>query len=261
MLLAGLAVVSPVLLAVVNSFKTEAEIIRAPLAAPESLNLDSYKYIFTGMKLLGPMLNSFLMTVAVIVCLITIAPMAAYALTRRTSGPARLLRVFFLLGLTIPFQVIMIPLVKLFMIIGIQNTYLALLLHYVSWGLPLCIFIYGAFMSTIPEALEEAATIDGCGPMGLFWRIVFPLLKPCTITVIIFWGLWIWNDFIQAFIIMGPRRGQLAFLQLYTFLQDKYVRNWSHLFAGAVVLSLPVTVMYVIMQRRFVKGLTAGAVK
>ena len=261
MLLAGLIVVSPVLLAVVNSLKTNAEIVRSPLALPQSLNLESYRFIFTGMKLARPMLNSLLMSVAVIACLITIGPMAAYALMRRRTGGARLLRVFFLMGLTIPFQVIMIPMVKLFMMLGIENTYAALLLHYVSWGLPLCIFIYSAFIATVPEALEEAATIDGCGPMGLFWRVVFPLLTPCTITVIIFWGLWIWNDFIQAFIVMGPRKGQLAFVQLYGFLQDKYVKNWSHLFAGAVVLSLPVTIMYVVMQRRFVKGLTAGAVK
>lgn len=260
-LLAGLAVVSPVLLAAFNSLKTNAEITRSPLALPESLNLDSYRFIFTGMRLARPMLNSFLMSAAVIVCLITIGPMAAYSITRRKTGGARLLRILFLMGLTIPFQVIMIPLVKLFMMLGIQNTYFALLLHYVSWGLPLCIFIYGAFMATIPEVLEEAATIDGCGPFALFWRVVFPLLKPCTITIIIFWGLWIWNDFIQAFIVMGPSKGQLAFVQLYGFIQDKYVKNWSHLFAGAVMLSLPVTVMYVVMQRRFVKGLTAGAIK
>jgi len=98
-------------------------------------------------------------------------------------------------------------------------------------------------------------------PSTIARRVVFPLLTPCTVTVVIFCGLWIWNDFIQAFIVMGPNKGQLAFVQLYGFLQDKYVKNWSHLFAGAVVLSLPVTVMYVLMQRRFVKGLTAGAVK
>ncbi|MHC4202730.1 MAG: carbohydrate ABC transporter permease [Planctomycetota bacterium] len=225
------------------------------------LNIDSYAFIFTGMGLARPMLNSLLMTAAVILCLITIGPMAAYSITRRRMASGRFLRAFFLLGLVIPFQVIMIPLVKLFMMLGIENTYFALLVHYVSWGLPLCIFIYGAFMTTIPRSLEEAAAIDGCGPFALFWRIIFPLLRPCTTTVVIFWGLWIWNDFIQAFIVMGPYKGQLAFVQLYGFLQDKYVKNWSHLFAGAVMLSLPVTVMYVLMQRRFVKGLTAGAVK
>ena len=261
MLLAGLAFILPCLLALLNSLKTNAEIVRSPLALPESLTLDSYRFIFTGMKLAGPMLNSFLMTLAVIVSLITIGPMAAYSITRRRMATGRLLRMFFVVGLMVPFQVIMIPLVKFFMMLGIQNTYLALLLHYVSWGLPLCIFIYSAFMATIPQALEEAAVVDGCGPVRLFWQVVFPLLRPCTITIIIFWGLWIWNDFIQAFIVMGPSKGQLAFVQLYGFLQDKYVKDWSHLFAGTVVLSLPVTVLYVIMQRQFLKGLTAGAVK
>ena len=261
LLLCGLAFVSPCVLALLNSLKTNPEIIRAPLALPESFNLENYKFIFTGMRLGRPMLNSLLMTAAVILCLITVGPMAAYAIARRTTRLAPFLRLFFLLGLTVPFQAIMIPLVKEFMMLGIENTYLALLLHYVSWGLPLCIFIYGAFMSTIPRTLEEAAAIDGCGPFMIFWRIVFPLLKPCTITVIIFWGLWIWNDFIQAFIIMGPRKGQLVFVQLYGFFQDKYVKNWGQIFAGVVTLSLPVTVLYLVMQRQFIRGLTAGAVK
>jgi raffinose/stachyose/melibiose transport system permease protein len=261
MLACGLLFVSPALLAVMNSLKPNTEVIRAPLALPGGIFLDSYRFIFSGMKLAVPMRNSFLMTVAVIGCLITLGPMAAYSITRRVTASGRFLRLFFLLGLTVPFQVIMIPLVKLFMMLGIENTYGALLLHYVSWGLPLCIFIYGAFLNTIPRALEEAAAVDGCGPFRLFWQIVFPLLSPCTVTIVIFWGLWIWNDFIQAFIVMGPGRGQLAFVQLYGFLQDKYVQNWSRLFAGAVVLSLPVTALYVTMQRRFVKGLTAGAVK
>jgi raffinose/stachyose/melibiose transport system permease protein len=261
MLLAGLLFVSPCLLAVLNSFKTNAEIVRSPLSLPESPSLASYRYVFTEMRLARPMVNTFLMSAAVILCLITVGPMAAYSLTRRTMATGRFLRLFFLAGLTIPFQVIMIPMVKEFMMLGLANTYVALLLHHVSWGLPLCIFLYSAFLSTIPRSLEEAAAIDGCGEFATFWRIVFPLLSPCTITVVIFWGLWIWNDFIQAFIVMGPQKGQLVFVQLYGFFQDKYVKDWSRIFAGVVTLSVPVTVLYVLMQRRFVKGLAAGALK
>jgi raffinose/stachyose/melibiose transport system permease protein len=207
------------------------------------------------------MLNSLLMCVAVIVSLITFGAMAAYSITRRKMAAGRFLRLFFLAGLIIPFQIIMVPLLKEFRFLGIHFTYLALYLHYISWGLPLCIFIYSAFMSTIPRELEEAAAIDGCGQVALFWRIVFPLLNPCSVTIVIFWGLWIWNDFMQAFIIMGPSRGQLVFVQLWRFLNDQYVKNWSYIFAGVVVLSLPVTILYLVMQRRFVKGLTAGAIK
>ena len=277
---------SPCFLALLNSFKTNQEIIMNPLSLPLKLSLDNFRYIFTGMKLAKPMLNSLLMCAGVIGSLITIGPMAAYSIMRRRMATGKFLRVFFLIGLTIPFQIIMVPLLKMFGAMGISSgsgnylfrglvleigslripldthvSYLALLLHYVSWGLPLCIFIYGAFMTTVPRELEEAAAIDGCGQVGTFWRIVFPLLTPCTVTIIIFWGLWIWNDFMQAFIVMGPSKGQLAFVQLYRFLNDQYVKNWNHIFAGVVVLSAPVTVLYVAMQRRFVKGLTAGSFK
>ena len=261
MLVAGILFVSPCLLALLNSFKANDEVIRSPLGLPAPFRLDSYRYIFTEMSIARPMANSFLMSGAVIACLVTIGPMAAYSITRRRMATGRFLRLFFLLGLAIPFQVIMIPLVKEFMLLGIARTWGALLLHYVSWGLPLCIFIYSGFMSTIPKELEEAAAIDGCGEFALFWRIVFPLLTPCTIAIIIFWGLWIWNDFIQAFIVMGSEGNQFVFVRLYELLQDQYVKNWSHIFAGVVTLSVPVTVLYVAMQRRFVKGLTTGAFK
>jgi raffinose/stachyose/melibiose transport system permease protein len=273
MLTLGLLFVSPCLLALVNSFKPLREIIQSPLALPESFTVTSYLHLWnaigerslfgrlTGVPLAGPMLNSLLMCAAVILSLIATAPMAAYSLVRRRMATGKVLTIAFLAGLTIPFQIIMVPLLQQFRLMHIQFTYFALLIHYVSWGLPLCIFIYSGFMTTIPKELEESAAIDGCGPVSTFWRIVFPLLTPCTVTIIIFWGLWIWNDFMQAFIIMGPSRGQLVFVQLWRFLSDKYVKNWNHIFAGVVVFSAPVTVLYLAMQRRFIKGLTAGAVK
>lgn len=260
MLIAGILFVSPCLLAVLNAFKTLPEIIQSPVALPKSFNIDNFVYLFTGVKLAYPMLNSLMMCAAVIAGLILTAPMAAYSISRRDMAGGRFLRVFFLAGLTIPFQIIMVPLLQQFRMLGIQFSYFALFIHHVSWGLPLCIFIYSGFMSSIPRELEEAAAIDGCGPISVFWRIVFPLLAPCTVTIVIFWGLWIWNDFMQAFIIMGPR-SQLVFVQLWRFMSDKYVKNWNHIFAGVVVLSLPVTILYLTMQRRFIKGLTAGAIK
>lgn len=261
MLLAGILFVSPCLLALLNAFKSNREITMNPLSLPERLNVDNFTYIFTGMQMGVPMLNSLLMCVAVIVSLMAFGAMAAYSITRRTMTTGRFLRLFFLAGMMIPFQIIMIPLLREFRLLGIQFTYFALYLHYISWGLPLCIFIYSAFMATIPRELEEAAAIDGCGQVAVFWRIVFPLLTPCNVTIVIFWGLWIWNDFMQAFIVMGPSRGQLVFVQLWRFLNDQYVKNWNYIFAGVVVLSLPVTILYLAMQRRFVKGLTAGAIK
>lgn len=261
LLLGGILFVSPCYLAVLNSFKTLREIIQSPLALPHHATLANYVYLFTGVKLALPMLNSFLMCVGVIASLLVAAPMAAHWIARRSTLTSKALRLFLLSGLTIPFQIIMIPLVQQFKLLGIDSTYVALLAHYVSWGIPLCVFMYSGFIASIPKELEESAIIDGCGPVSLFWRIVFPLLTPCTVTVVIFWGLWIWNDFMQAFIIMGPSKGQLVFVQLWRFLSDNYVKNWNQIFAGVVVLSLPVTALYVIMQRYFIKGLTAGSVK
>jgi raffinose/stachyose/melibiose transport system permease protein len=187
--------------------------------------------------------------------------MAAYGIARLRTMASRILELLFLAGLTLPFQVVLVPLLQEFRLLGIQFTYLALWLHYVSWGLPLCVFIYSRFLTTIPNELVEAAALDGCGPVMTFWRILFPLLKPCTASVIIFWGLWTWNDFVQAYIIMGPSRAELAFVTLWSYMSDKYVRNWDVIFAGVVTLSAPVTLLYLGMQRYFIKGLTAGSLK
>jgi len=261
LLAAGLVFLSPCFLAVLNAFKTLPEIILSPLALPRSLNLDNLKYLFSGVRIAVPMRNSLLMCLAVIGALVAIAPMAAYSITRRKMATGKLLTIFFLSGLTIPFQVIIVPLLQVFRMLHIQYSYFSLWLHYVSWGLPLCIFIYSRFLSTIPREIEEAAAVDGCGPITTFWRIVFPLLRPCTATIIIFWGLWIWNDFVQAFIFMGGTRAELAFVQLWRFMSDRYVKNWNCIFAGVVVLSAPVTILYLAMQRSFIKGLTAGSAK
>ncbi|MCX7044065.1 MAG: carbohydrate ABC transporter permease [Candidatus Sumerlaeota bacterium] len=261
MLVAGLAFISPLALVLINSFKDLPQIIASPLALPRPVCWQNYRDIFTTVDLARPMCNSFLMAAAVIACLVILGPMAAYALERRRMPGRKALRAFFLSGLVIPFQVIMVPLLQEFRMIHIEFTYLSLLLVYVSCGLPLCIFIYSGFMSTIPRSLEEAAAIDGCGPFRTFWHVVYPLLMPCTITIVIFWGLWIWNDFMAAFVFMGQDRAQLAFVQLWSFLNDQYVKNWNTIFAGVVVLSAPVTILYLLMQRRFIKGLTAGAVK
>ena len=261
MLLLGLLYVSPCLLALINSFKTLPEIVRSPVALPTAPTLENYHYIFTGIKLAAPMFNSFLMCAAVIATLIVVSSMAAYSLTRRRMRTGSFWRIFFLAGITVPFQILMLPLVRQFNYLGIGYTYFALWLHYVSYGLPLCLFIYSSFMRSIPRDLEEAAQIDGCTPFGTFWRVIFPLLTPCTVTIIIFWGLFTWNDFPHAFILMGTNKGELAFVQLWRFLSDKYVKNWNYIFAGVVVLSLPITILYLAMQRRFVKGLTAGSIR
>lgn len=261
LLLAGLLFVAPCALALINSAKAPQSILQAPWALPTEPTAENYARLFEGVKVLGPMGNSLLMTIAVIAGLIATAPTAAYAITRRRMRGARWLELLFLAGLTLPFQVVLVPLLQEFRLLRIEFSYIALWLHYVSWGLPMCVFLYSRFLSSVPRELEEAAALDGCGPIATFWRVIFPLLKPCTASVVIFWGLWIWNDFVQAFVIMGPDRARLAFVQLYRFISDQYVKDWGTIFAGVVVLSAPVTILYLAMQRWFVKGLTSGSVK
>ena len=208
------------------------------------------------------MFNSLLMCIAVITTLIVVASMAAYSLTRRRMSTGHFWSIFFLAGITVPFQILMLPLLRQFNYLGIGYTYFALYLHYVSYGLPLCLFIYSGFMRSIPRDLEEAALIDGCTPFGTFWRVIFPLLTPCTVTIIIFWGLFTWKRLSPCIHPHGHQQGaNWPLCSSGAFSRTSTSRTGTTSSPASWSCHCPSTMLYLAMQRRFVKGLTAGSIR
>ena len=164
-------------------------------------------------------------------------------------------------GVLIPFQTYMIPLVKELNVLRILRKPLALFITYIAQYTPLSVFIYSGYIRTVPKEVEEAAIVDGAGPYRIFFRIIFPLISPCTASVIIIFSILIWNSFVQPIVILGTLRWRTLFVELLTYIQDRYFQQWNMTFATCLISVLPISIIYIIWQNRIISGLTSGAVK
>lgn len=257
-----LVMAAPLYLVANNVFKTTAEITANPFSPPTRLSLDNFVSVFTSPNVdIGRMFqNSVVLTFVSVLLILLIAPMGAYYVARQTRA-GRWLFIYFMIAIIVPNELRLVPLVKLFQALHVLGTLPGLILFYLGSHLPLAIFLYTGFIKTIPLEIEESAEIDGAGRWRTFWRIVFPLLKPITATVIIFKAMGIWNDFLNPLILMqGSVKGYTITLGIYTGI-GPYGSNWGFVFAFVVVASLPILILYFLMQRQFINGLTAGALK
>jgi raffinose/stachyose/melibiose transport system permease protein len=185
--------------------------------------------------------------------------MAAYPIVRWKRKWTKGLFFYFLLGFMVPVQVSMIPLFKLISGMGLQNSALGMIVLYSSWC-NFAMFMYQGFLSTVPMELEEAARIDGCSLWQMFWRIVFPLLKPVTTTIAIFDVMWIWNDFILPYLFLSSSENFTLIMEVYKGV-GQFSNNWSEILCIMVIVLFPITVFYVMMQKHIIAGITSGAVK
>jgi raffinose/stachyose/melibiose transport system permease protein len=192
--------------------------------------------------------------------LVVLSAMLGHYVARTRSGWVRALTVVLLAGLMIPPQVILIPITDVLRAAHLMGTVQGLILFNVGYYLPFGMFVFAGFVRTIPVELEEAATIDGAGRAQVFWRVVFPLLRPASASVMIFLGVWIWNDFIDPLIILGPGRGTTVTTGVYRAV-GQYQSDFGSVFALMFLATLPVLAFYLALQRHFVKGLTGGATK
>jgi raffinose/stachyose/melibiose transport system permease protein len=170
------------------------------------------------------------------------------------------LTLLLLAGLMIPPQVILIPITDVLRAIGLMGTLKGLVLFNIGYYVPFGVFVFSGFVRTVPIELEEAAAVDGASRSQIFWRIVFPLLRPASASVMIFLAVWIWNDFIDPLIILGPGRGTTVTTGVYRAV-GQYQTDFGSVFALMLLATLPMLVFYLSLQRHFVKGLTGGATK
>lgn len=250
----------PLYIALVNAFKSSDAIVDAPLSLPWPATLENIKYVLTNPNVhIGRMyFNSAVITICGTVLCILVSSMAAYYLARsRKKKSSGRLYVFFLLGLMVPYVIVYVPLTCLMNLAGIQGNLLVLILVFVSGNISFSTFMFYGFIRSIPVELEEAAAIDGASSFMIFWKIVFPLLKPCTTTVAIFIGLSMWNDFMTPLLI-----GQVETITvgIYTAI-GPYSANWGTVFAFVLFGSVPILIAYLCAQKQFISGLTAGAIK
>lgn len=259
-ILIGLVFLVPFYYVISNSLKTFAEILTNTSALPSVLQWQNYVQAFERLDYLRVFTNSLIITVASNVVLIIFCSMAAYMLVRTKKKISNIIFMMFVAAMVIPFQSIMIPLVKTAGNFGLLNSMWGLVIMYLGFGSGMTIFLYHGFIKGIPVELEEAAIIDGCSPFGVFWRIVFPLLKPITVTVMILNSLWIWNDYLlPSLVLQDPELRTIPLATFFFFGQ--YTKQWDLALAGLVLSIIPLVIFFFSMQKHIIKGITSGSIK
>lgn len=249
-----------------SSLKTDAAILREPLAPPAWAEADfgAYERAWRGSRLGDYFLNSVLVTGVSVALILALAAPAAYALARFRMPLGKAAYALFLAGLTIPAQLAMVPLFFELRALGLLDSRLGLVLVYAANGLPFAIFILAGFFRGLPRALHEAAVVDGCGEFAAFWRVMLPLARPGLATVAIFQFIGIWKEYFFAFMLVGGGDGGARTLPLglaNLAITAQYGGDQARLFAGLVVVTLPILLVYVLLQRQLVSGIAAGALK
>lgn len=258
--LATVVVGYPVLWMLLQSFKTKFELYANVWGLPQQLFLDNYVQAWRIARMGTYVFNSLIVSVGTVAVVLVLASLAGYAFARLRFAGRQVLFYAFIFSLIVPLQVTIIPLYAVVSGLGLTNTYFALILPYAAGGLPLSIFLLRAFFESVPREIEEAARIDGCSELAAFWRVVLPISGPGLATVTILQFLGAWNEFLLALIFIRNPALRTIPLGLQSFFFE-YSVEWGYLFAALSMATVPVILVYVLMQRHFITGLTAGAVK
>ncbi len=258
--IAAVLALAPLVLMWSSAFKSKAEIAVNPLAFPKSLNLTNLVEAWTTGRYSTYALNSVIVTLPTVAGVVALSTLAGYALARLDFWGRRVFFYVLLLGLMVPFQSFMIPLYFDLQSYGILNTYLAVILPGIALGLPFGVYLMQAFFRGLPSEISDSARVDGCNEFQVFWHIILPLTAPGVSSLTIFQMLWTWNAFLMPLIYLNTDALRTLPLGL-MFFQSRYTSDYGLISAGVLITSLPVIVVYLLLQRRFLLGLTAGALK
>lgn len=254
-----LVFLSPLIYMVLNSFKPYSQMLKDPWGLPQTLFLDNYIKAFRQMKFFQSLYNSAVITIASVFLIVVLGGLAAYPITRFDNRLTRFLSVYFLIGYMVPTQVLIVQIFSVMKKMHLINTKTGLILVYAA-GVSFAVFMYQGFIRSVPVDMEESALIDGARPWQMFWKVVFPLLKPASATLIIFQTMWIWNDFVLSSLFLSSRKNLTLLLELHQCIGE-FSLDWSVMLAIMCIVMLPMLVFYLLMQKQIIAGMTAGAVK
>ncbi len=256
----------PIYLILTNSFKSRSEMYENMMSLPGKLTMKYYGSALSKINFWVSIRNSLILTVVSIAILVVLCSMTAWMLVRSKSKLSGILFGILVATMLIPFQTIMMPLMQEMNWIGthfgikMTDTIPGLIFMYVGFGAGMGVFLYHGFISSIPVSLEEAAIIDGCSTWGVFWKIVFPMLKPTTMTVVILDVIWIWNDYLLPSLTLKAKANRTIPISTAKFF-GQYTISWNEAMAALVVTIIPVAIFYLVCQKYIIKGVAAGAVK
>ncbi|MDC7235852.1 MAG: carbohydrate ABC transporter permease [Spirochaetales bacterium] len=251
----------PIYFIVINSFKDLRGVVIFTEKFPDSFNFDNFIEVWKVSGFPQLFMNSMIITVVSVLGILLFSSMAGYKLSRNGGKGAHFLILYFILVLIIPFQAIMIPLVKLLKDFSLIDNRFGMIIVYIALQSPLAIFLYHGAVKSVPRELEDSASIDGAGPIRTFFTIILPLLGPITTTIIILNALWIWNDFLMPLILITTSYKKTIPIGTTALFFGRYANKW-HLGITAIFLAtIPMITFYLIAQKRIIKGVTNGSIK
>ena len=255
---ACLIMVIPFYLIVVNSIKTKADASSMNAALPSTLQVENFSTVISAGKLATGFINSVIYASGSTIVGTLLAAMAAFVLSRKRSRFNRFLYFFIIMGIALPANYF--TLTKVMQITTLINTKFGMILLYAAGQIPFGVFLIYGFLDTVPRELDEAAIMDGCGPLQLFFQIIMPMLTPVLVTAAVLSFLGAWNNFIMPLYYLNNSANWPMTLSVYNFF-GQFQANWNLVSADILMTVLPVILVYLFAQRYILSGITAGAVK
>ncbi len=253
---------APVILVVMNSFKSKSAIFGAPLVPPgwQTFSVIGYKTVFLRGNFALYFENSLIVTVASLVLIVVFGAMAAFALSEYRFKLNRLTALYMAIGIMIPIRLGTVAILKIMVGLGLADTLLSLILVYTASGLPLAIYVLSEFMRQVSDDLKNAARIDGLSEYKILFRLVMPVVRPAIATITVFTMVPIWNDLWFPLVLAPGANTKTVTLGAQSFI-GQFVVDWNALLAALTLAIIPVLVLYVLFSRQLMRGLTAGAIK
>lgn len=256
--LLALLILIPLFMLVVNSLKTQSEADAMNLKLPDALHFENYGRVIEQGKMVSAFRNSMVISIGSVVVTNVFSAMAAFLLSRRKTKTNRVFYYYFILGLIAPINYV--ATIKVMQSLNLFNTYTGIILLYSALMIPFTVFLFFGFVRSIPRELDESAVIDGSGGYRLFFRIIFPLLLPVTVTSVLINFMNAWNEFILPLYVFNKSSAQPVTLAVYNFY-GTFISSWNLVCATIVLATLPILILYLFGQRYLISGMTAGAVK
>jgi len=251
----------PFYMLVVNSFKPTADFIKNPFALPKSAYFENFAKAIDRMNFGKSLLNTFLITFTAVIGNMLVSSMTGYLFARKKWKINKIIFMAFLASMVAPFQVYMIPLVKIFAgALGFSNNIWTVAYVAIGLNVPFAVFLYSGFVEGIPSELDEAARIDGCGFTRTFFHVIMPLLKPIIITVTVFVAMGVWNDFLMSSLFLTKADTKTLAIAIKTFLTN-HSAEYAPMMAGLLLSVLPMLIFYLLGQKYIIEGVIAGSVK
>jgi len=252
--------VAPLLITWMTAFKTGEQVLFEPFALPSPLALENLSQVWVRARFDVYFLNSVLISGASVIGTLVASSLAGYAFGRLRFPGQRVLLILLLLGMTIPIAAIIIPLYLVMRDFHLLDTYWSVIVAHVAIGVPVFTFMMRGFFKGLPRELDDAARVDGCSELQVFWDVMLPLARPGLLTVALLQFLWSWNALLLPLVFLTKNSMRTMPVGLLLF-QGRSAVQWELMSAGVLLMSVPVVIMFVFFQRSFVRGLTSGAVK